>query len=113
MNSPNSNLFSINDAQYDATQLPPEGQRLYKLLGDAQNELTRLETQKALLQAAQQELINQLKPLLPKTQQTIGTESNGVQGHASKQIPTTPAIKPEGEPAAFPQNIPNAIRRKR
>ena len=57
-------------------QLPPEGQRILSLLSEAQNELTRLESRKALLQAAQKQLIGQLKPLLPPPVTTNRLEAN-------------------------------------
>jgi hypothetical protein len=106
-------LFTLNGANYDGSQLSPEGQRLLGLLTEAQNELTQLETSKALLQAAQQHLISQLKPLLPSPIQSPPTGGVGILGRASKEIPTTPVDKPEEEPAPLPDNIPDSVRAKR
>lgn len=105
-------LFTLNGANYDGSQLPPEGQQLLALLTEAQTELARLETRKALLQAAQQQLINQLKPLLPPPIPSQPAGAVGILGHASDQIPTTPVEKPELEPAPFPDTIPEEIRAK-
>ena len=52
------NLFSLNGTNYDGSQLPPKGQQISALLTEAQDELARLKTRKALLQAAQQQLIS-------------------------------------------------------
>ena len=106
------NLFTLNGANYDSSQLPPEGQQLLGLLTEAQNELTRLENRKALLQAAQQQLISQLKPLLPPPIPSQPAGAVGILGRASKEIPTTPVEMPEEEPAPFPDNIPEEIRAK-
>lgn len=109
MSTTPGNLFTLNGAQYDGSQLPPEGQRLLGLITEAQSELARLETRKSLLQAAQQQLIAQLKPLLPAP-----TPSHtGILGQASDVIPTTPAQKPEQEPSPLPDNLPAAVRAKR
>ena len=105
-------LFTLNGANYDGNQLPPEGQQLLALLTEAQNELARLETRKALLQAAQQQLISQLKPMLPPPIPSQPAGAVGILGRASKEIPTTPVEKPEEEPAPFPENIPEEIRAK-
>ena len=107
MSATPGNLFTLNGAQYDGSQLPPEGQRLLGLITEAQSELARLETRKSLLQAAQQQLIAQLKPLLPAPSHT------GILGQASDVIPTTPAQKPEQEPSPLPDNLPAAVRAKR
>ena len=112
MSATPGNLFGLNGANYDANQLSPEGQQLLILLNDAQNELARLETRKALLQAAQQQLIGQLKPLLPPPISNQPDGASGILGKASKEIPSTPAQKPEEEPAPFPDNIPEEIRAK-
>ena len=103
-------IFNLNGANYDGNQLPPEGQKVLALLNEAQAELARLETRKALVQAAQQQLINQLKPLLPPPIPSQPAGAMGILGHASDQIPTTPVEKPDEEPAPFPDNIPEAIR---
>ena len=112
MSASPGNLFNLNGANYDRSQLPPEGQQLLGLLTEAQNELTRLENRKALLQAAQQQLIRQLKPLLPPPIPSQPDGAVGILGHTSKEIPTTPVEKPEEEPAPFPDNIPADIRAK-
>lgn len=110
MSATSGNLFGLNGANYDANQLSAEGQQLLSLLNDAQNEMARIETRKALLQAAQQQLISQLKPLLPPPISSQPDGADGILGQASKEIPTTPAQKPEEEPAPFPKNIPEEIR---
>lgn len=113
MSSTPENVFNLNGANYDGSQLPPEGQQLLSLLTEAQKELTRLENHKALVQAAQQQLISQLKPLLPPSIPSPPAGAVGVLGRASKEIPTTPVAKPEAEPAPFPDNIPKEIRARR
>ena len=113
MSATPENLFTLNGANYDGNQLPPEGQQLLGLLTEAQNELTRLEKRKALLQAAQQQLISQLKSLLPPPIPSQPAGAVGILGRASKEIPNTPVEKPEEEPAPFPDNIPEEIRAKR
>lgn len=110
MNATPSQPFTLNGANYDGSQLPPEGQRVLGLLNEAQAELARLETRKALLQAAQQQLISQLKPLLPDPIPSQRVGAVGILGHASDQIPTTPVEKPAEEPAPLPDNIPDEIR---
>ncbi|KZR78322.1 hypothetical protein [Prochlorococcus marinus] len=57
--------FILNGANYDSSQLSPEGKQLFGLFTEAQNELGRLENRKSLFITAQQKLINDLKPLLP------------------------------------------------
>lgn len=103
-------MFTLNGANYDGSQIPPEGQRVLALLNEAQAELARLETRKALLQAAQQQLISQLKLLLPAPIPSQAAGAVGILGHASDQIPTTPVQKPAEEPAPFPDNVPDYIR---
>lgn len=110
MSATPAHQFTLNGANYDGSQLPPEGQRVLALLNEAQAELVRLETRKALLQAAQQQLINQLKPLLPAPIPSQLAGAVGILGHASDQIPTTSVQKPGEEPAPFPANIPDEIR---
>ena len=110
MSATPAQLFTLNGTNYDGNQLPPEGQRVLALLNEAQTELARLETRKALLQAAQQQLINQLKPLLPAPIPSQPAGAVGILGHASDQIPTTPVEKPAEEPAPFPEEIPEEIR---
>jgi len=109
MSATPGNLFTLNGAQYDGSQLPPEGRSLLGLITEAQGELARLEIRKSLLEAAQRQLIAQLKPLLPAP-----TPSHtGILGQASDGIPTTPAEKPEQEPSPLPGNLPAAIRANR
>jgi hypothetical protein len=110
MSATPSQLFTLNGASYDGSLLPPEGQQLLSLVTEAQAELARLETRKALLQAAQQQLISQLKPLLPIPIPTQPAGAAGILGHASDMIPTTPVEMPSEEPAPFPEFIPEAIR---
>ena len=107
-----SQVFQLNGSNYDSSKLSPEGQQVLGLLTEAQNELSRLENRKALFQAAQQQLINQLKPLLPAPIASQPTDDAEVLGCASDQIPTTPAEKPQEKPAPFPNNIPEEIRAK-
>lgn len=107
-----STLFNLNGLNYDSSQLPPEGRHLLGLLNAAQTELTHIDVQKALLQAAQQELINQLKPFLPTPFPNQPSQSVGIIGSASEEIPTTPAKKPNEEVAPFPNNLPKAMKIK-
>ena len=107
-----SQVFNLNGANYYISQLSPEGQQIIELITEAQDELRRLENQKALLQVAQQQLIKQLKPLLANPIDSQPYGANGTLGCASDQIPTTPVEKPEEEPAPFPDNIPDEIRAK-
>jgi len=100
-----SSPFNLNGVNYDASQLPPEGQRLIALVGEAQKELAQLETRQLLLRAARQQLINELKPLLPQPGNTPG-----ILGQASDRIPTTPVEKPQQEPAPLPDALPKEIR---
>lgn len=106
MSATPGNVFNLNGVAYDGSQMTPEGHQLLGLLTEAQSELTRLENRKVLLQAAQQQLLRQLTPLLPPpiTNQPDGTSV--IQGRASKEIPTTPVDKPSEEPAPFPDNHP-------
>jgi len=106
------NLFTLNGAQYDGNHLPKEGKHLLGLITEAQNELIRLETRKALLQAAQQQLINQLKPLMPSPIHSQPPDTVGIIGSASMEIPTTPVEKPDKHPASLPDNLPEAIKSK-
>lgn len=105
-------MFTINGTSFDSSKLSPEGQQLLALLVEAQNELVRLETRKSLLQLAQQQLILQLKPLLPVSEVSQPGVGTGILGNASKEIPTTPVEKPNSEPAVFPDTIPDEIRAK-
>ena len=106
MSAAPGNVFNLNGVAYDGSKLPPEGHQLLGLLNEAQNELSRLENRKVLLQAAQIQLIRQLTPLLPPPIPTQQAGASGIQGHASQDIPTTPVEKPENEPAPFPDNHP-------
>ncbi|KZR66194.1 MULTISPECIES: hypothetical protein [Prochlorococcus] len=105
-----SQVFNLNGANYDSNKLSTEGQKIMLLLKESQNELGRIENQKALFQAAQQQLISQLKPLLPPPISSQPADAVGIFGSASDQIPTTPVDKPDEEPAPFPDNIPADIR---
>ena len=105
-------LFTLNGAQYDITQLPAEGQKLVALLKEAQNELGRLEIRRELLQASQQQLLNLLKPLLPTPIQETNNRAMNALGEASETLPTTPVTPPNGQPAPFPENLPEAFRAK-
>ena len=112
MSATPGNLFTLNGENYDGNQLPEEGQQLLSHLNNAQIELARLETKKALLNAAQQQLISQLKPLLPPPISNQPDGAAGILGQASKEIPTTPVTKPEEEPAPFPEDIPAGMKAK-
>lgn len=103
-------MFNLNGKNYDRNQLSEEGKQILQLLTEAQNEVKRIETQKSLLQAAQQELINRLKPLLPDPIYATPKSAAGIRGEASNEIPTTPTEKPEEEPAPFTDNIPEHFR---
>ena len=107
------NLITINNQNYDADQLSPEGQRLLSLISAAQNEITRLETQKTLMNAAQQQLINQLIPLLPHAvPNNVSASAEGILGEASDEIPTTSVKKPDNEPSPLPDALPDSVRAK-
>ena len=110
MSATPGNVFNLNGVAYDGSQMLPEGHPILGLLTEAQNELTRLENRKVLLQAAQQQLIRQLKPLLPSPIPNQPDGASGILGRASQEIPTTPVDKPEVEPAPFPENIPKELR---
>ncbi len=107
------NLITINGENYDADQLSSDGQRLLSLISEAQNELARLETQQALLKAAQQQLIQQLKPLLPPIlPKPAASGAQGILGEASDTIPTTSVEKPDKEPSPLPDEMPESVRAK-
>ena len=106
-----SQTFTLNNVSYDSSQLSKEGQNIFQLLREAQNELVKLETQKALLQAAQQQLINELKPFLAEIKKNQPTTPS-VLGEASSEIPETDAIKPEKEPLSMPENLPQTIKKR-
>lgn len=103
-------MFNLNGNNYDSNQLSEEGKQILSLLTEALNELKHLETQKSLLQAAQQELINRLKPMLPDPVSPTPHGSAEILGEASAEIPTTPAKKPKNNPTPFTSNIPEAYR---
>ena len=113
MSTPPGQLFTLNGMNYDSSQLPPEGKRLLALLTEAQTQSSQLETRKALLQAAQQQLISQLKPLLPATAPGPANTTSAILGQASNEIPTTPADKPDQEPSPLPDSLPAEIRAER
>ena len=107
------NLFTINNQNYDADQLSPEAQRLLGLISATQNEMARLETQKTLMNAAQQQLINQLKPHLPEAvPNNVSARPVVLLGEASDQIPTTSVKKPDKEPSPLPDGIPESVKSK-
>ena len=112
MSAPSGNLFTLNGANYDGSQLSPEGWQLLTLLTEAQKELVRLDTNKALLKSAQQQLLSQLTPLLPAPIPNQPAGAIGILGKASTEIPTTPVETPEEKPAPFPDNVPDTIRAK-
>lgn len=110
MQADQNKTLTINGTHYDISQLSPEGQKLVALLNEAQNELSRLEIRRELLQAGQQHLLNLLKPQLTKQIQPISSQAVNVFGKASNTIPTTPVTPPDGQPAPFPENLPEAFR---
>ena len=112
MSTPQGNRFNLNGNEYDINALPAEGQRLLALLGEAQKELESLETRATLIQSARQQLISELKPLLPVPCTNKPAGAVGILGHASDQIPTTPVNEPSDELASFPDNLPEEIRAK-
>lgn len=112
MNSPSSQVFNINGINYDCTELPLRGQKLLILLAEAQAELVKLETHQELLKIAQQQLIAELKPLLPTasiTQEKVGPT---ILGETSKNIPSTASFKPDDNPAPLPDNVPDQFKKK-
>ena len=110
MSSTANQLLTVNGANYDISQLPPEGQKLLSLLTEAQSELTRLETRKELLLASQQQLLSGLKPLLPAPLPNPNETAATVLGKASDFIPTTSVTEPTEQPASFPETLPDEIR---
>lgn len=112
MNTHAGNQFTLNNVVYDGDQLPPDGQQLLALLAEAEKELVRLETRQTLLKLAQQQLIAQLKPLLPVSVDSESYAPVVILGQPSKEIPITLVNKPDVEPASFPENIPDEIRAK-
>ena len=109
MSSPSGHVFNLNGIDYDSTQLSSEGKQVFALLQEAQSELNQLDVRKALLQAAQQQLIGKLKPLLPAPIPSQPDGAVGILGHGSDQIPTTTVERPSEEPASFPSSIPEQI----
>ena len=112
MNATPGNIFNLNGVTYDRNEMLPEGHQLLGLLSEAQTELKRIENRKALLKAAQQQLIRQLKPLLPPPIPTQADKASVILGRASQEIPNTSVKKPEIEPAPIPEDIPRDLRRK-
>ena len=107
------NLITVNGNHYDADQFSPEGQRLVRLITEAQSEMARLETKQMLLNAAQQQLVQQLKPLLPQMVSDKASSGNvEILGEASDQIPTTSVEKPDKEPSPLPDAMPDSVRSK-
>lgn len=104
-----SNVFNLNGKDYDKNKLPPEGQNLLDLIHESQQELARIDRQRSLIQAGQQHLIAQLKPLLTNAQANI-TGATDVIGHASREIPTTAVDEPAEKPAPFPNILPDSIK---
>ena len=102
--------FTINGIAYNAKQLSPEGHQLLALINEAQNELSRLDVQRKLLQASQQHLLGLLTPLLPTPTRSSTDTARNVLGQASGIIPTTPVTPPEEQPAPFPENLPDMFR---
>ena len=66
MSESSENTFSLNGEKYNTDELSTEANQLLTLINEAQNEISQIETKKVLLSLAQQQLIAQLKPLLPK-----------------------------------------------
>ena len=102
-------IFRLNNIEYNTNHLNEEAKRLLTLINESQKELNRVETQKTLLEAARQQLIDQLKPLLPDPGMMQQTGASGILGQASDRIPTTNVEKPNQEPSSFPENIPSTI----
>lgn len=105
-------MFKLNGTSYDESKLTQQGAKLLGLLQQAQQELNQIEIRKELTQAAQQGLIDQLKPLLPEPAPTTSLPLQKATGQASEKIPTTPAEMPKEAPACFPVNIPSEILEK-
>ena len=105
MSSMPDQSFSLNGATYHRSQLSPEGCQLLDLLTEARAELGRLDVRKSLIQAAEQQLIQQIKCLVesipnqpPKVLSVLGA--------ASQTIPTSDVVRPEEQPAPIPKAIP-------
>ena len=111
MSDSSENIFSLNGEKYNISELPPEANQLLSLINEAQNEMSRIETRKALLSLAQQQLIEQLKPLLPKRLPQSKSQNLGIIGNASQEIPTTTTKKPNGYIQSFPEETPKEFRR--
>ena len=110
MQNEQNNLFTLNGTTYDITQLPPEGQKLVGLLKAAQDELNRLDIRRELFQSSQQHLLSLLKPILVHATTPTDTGAAKVFGKASPNIPPTPVTPPDGQPAPFPENLPETFR---
>ena len=104
-----NSIFTINENKYEANKLTPEGQRLLSLIDQTQSEIKRLDIQKTLMQSAQQNLIDQLKRILPPPLQDQNKPPI-ILGEASNEIPSTGAIKPEQQPDPFPTDIPESLK---
>ena len=112
MQTEQNNVFTLNGTTYDITKLPPEGQKLVGLLKAAQDELSRLDIRRELLQSSQQHLLSLLKPLLVSSTTATGTGAVKILGKASDTIPTTSVTPPDEQPAPLPENLPEAFRAK-
>ena len=110
MNKPVANIFTLNGCEYDLEKLSQEGKYIVELINTSQTELDQLERKKILMQAAQQQLISQLKPLLAGAEANKMNGQLGIIGDASVEIPTTEAKKPVESVAPFPETIPDEIR---
>lgn len=110
MSESSENFFSLNGENYNTNELSAEANHLLSLINEAQNEINQIETKKVLMSLAQQQLIGQLKPLLPKRAQNSRSQNLGIIGNASIEIPTTPARKPESQIPTFPEDTPKEIR---
>ena len=111
MSESSENVFSLNGEKYNINDLGPEAKQLLNLINEAQSEMSQIETKKALLSLAQQQLIGQLKPLLPKKSINTNSQNLGIIGNATLEIPTTPATKPESQITPIPEDTPAEIRR--
>ena len=100
--------FNFNDSTYYSKDLSDEGKRVLIMIQECQKEIAKLETKNAILQAANQKFIEQLKTYLPEPI-TQKTGQFGVTGTASNDIPTTSAYVPDIKPASMPKNIPREI----
>lgn len=107
-----TNSFTLNGVNYDKSELPKEGQEVVDLLKEAQIELNKIETRRQLLHAAQQQLINELKPIIAEVEKLKGYTGITITGQASQKIPTTQVEIPEELPAPFPEEIPDSFKKE-